>query len=348
MNPEEQARASRLGQTWDDLVSGHPSSDASMDLLSEIQFAQEVTSVPSPPTGLQAKVWRRVHGGELPSALSAIAISPSPNGVAHHDIALDLNHRTIAARTLDLLGIGRILAIGMIAGFAAGFMSGLWVRLAMRIAGSLTSDRNRGLLTQEEAAVGQLTIGGTLFLAMFAAMVGIVGGVVYLAVRRWLPRQPAMRAVSYGVLLLAVFGFIVMDENNTDYQLFGPTLLNVGSFSLTYLVFGVLVSVLVDGLDRRVPRPRPLASNHARTGAIVLLASIAILLVRGFGPGFAVAGLAIGLLLTICLRRFSTRTSWRLDFDSPVFLRVSALGLIVPGLFGFYLTVQGIVAILAG
>lgn len=348
MKPEEQARASRLGQTWDDFVSGHSTSDASTDLLAEIQFAEEFTAVPTPPTGLQANIWRQVHGGELPAALSAMAISASPNGVASLDVTPHLNHRTIAARTFDLLGIGRILAIGMFAGFAAGFVSGLWVRLAMRIAGALTSDRNRGLITQEDAAVGELTFGGYLFIAVFAAFMGILGGIVYLAVRRWLPRQPAIRALSYGVLLFAVFGFFVMDENNPDYQLFGPTLLNVGTFSLTYLVIGVLVSVLVESLDRRVPRPRPLAANHARIGALVLLAPIAILLVTGFGPGIAFAGLAIALLLTICLRRFFTRISWRLDFDSPVFVRVSALSLIVPGLFGFYLTVQGIVAILAG
>ncbi len=348
MNPEEQERASRLGRTWDDLATGKDSAGAEPGLLADVQFVQEVTAVPPPPPRLQSAIWRQVSGRSLASTMSAIAVSPSPNGVAKQDLAPELTTRSINARTFDWIGMCRILAIGMIAGFAAGFASGLWVRIAMRISGSLTSDRNRGLLTEADAVVGQLTVAGTLSIAMFAATLGIVGGLMYLAARRWLPRRATLRAISFGVLLFAVFGFFVMDENNPDYQLFGPTLLSVGTFSLTYVVFGILVSVFVERLDSRLPRPRLGRATQARVGALVPIGAIAIAMVAGAGVAIAAAAVAVALLFIVCVRWLIARVSWRLDTNSPAFVRVSACSLIVPGLFGFFLTVQGIVAILAG
>src|SRR5215204_4962633 len=98
----------------------------------------------------------------------------------------------------------------------------------------MTDPRNRGLLTENDAAVGTITFAGTMSIAMFAGIVGILGGLLYVAIRSRLPGTGWRRGLLYGGLVLATFGFIVMDETNPDYQLFGPPGVNVGTFSFIY------------------------------------------------------------------------------------------------------------------
>lgn len=253
MNPEELERASRLGRAFDDFVSGNATGDTNTELLADIQFVREVTAVPVAPPGLQDMIWRQVNWQSLPSSISSVSIAPSPNGVAKHGLVPEQVNHSTGVRSFDWPGMYRLLAIAVIAGFTAGFVTGLWTRVAMRLAGMLTADRNRGLLTESDAIIGEITVGGTITLAMTGAFAGLVGGLLYIAIRQWLPAHRGLRAMSFGLLLFAVFGFIVMDEHNPDYQLFGPVWLNVGTFSLSYLIFGVLASVFAEGLDRSIP-----------------------------------------------------------------------------------------------
>ncbi|MGH9175741.1 MAG: hypothetical protein ACRD1H_15360, partial [Vicinamibacterales bacterium] len=106
----------------------------------------------------------------------------------------------------------RLSGIGVMAGMAAGFVAGgLGSRLAMRIV-ALTAGRGHyGELTEAEAAVGQMTLGGTLFLLIFAAVIGVAGGVAWMALRRWFWPAGRWRGIAYGGLLLATTGFTLLD-----------------------------------------------------------------------------------------------------------------------------------------
>jgi hypothetical protein len=355
MNPEEQERASRFGRAWDALVSGAPTGDADPDLLADIQFAQEMTAVPPATPGLQALIWQQISGQSLPSSISSASVAPGSNGVTNEAIALDRMNHAARSWPTEWLGIYRLLAIAVIAGFSAGFLSGLWTRLAMRIAGELTIQKNRGLLTESDAVVGKLTLGGTLFLAMTAAVVGVAGGLLYVAIRRWLPTHPALRAISFGVLLFTVFGFIVMDENNLDYQRFGPVWLNVGTFSLSYLVFGVLASIFVEGMDRSIPvakdRSRSATGKRWLDLALVPFAGIGLLAVfvtLMIGVGDVSARLVAALILIPVVWRLAPRLSLGMDPRSPAFATIGLCAVLLPSLFGLYLTLEGIVGIFAG
>ncbi|MDQ3655633.1 MAG: hypothetical protein M3457_11210 [Chloroflexota bacterium] len=355
MNPEEQERAFQLGRTWDDFVSGKRTGNADADLLAEIQFAQEIAAVPAAAPDLRARIWQQVNGRSLPSSISSASVAPRSNGVANEVIAPNRMNRPARAWSTVWLGIYRLLAIAVIAGFSAGLLTGLWTRLAMRIAGELTADRNRGLLTENDAVVGELTIDGTISLALTGAFAGLVGGLLYIAIRRWLPAHPGLRAIGFGGLLFAVFGFIVMDEHNPDYQRFGPVWLNMGTFSLSYLIFGVLASVFVEGLDRSVPVPQ--ARPGSATGkrwldlALIPFAGIGLLTIVAtmlIGVGAMSARLMVALILFPVAWRLAPRLSLGIDPRSPAFATIGLCAVLLPSLFGLFLTLQGIVGILAG
>lgn len=356
MNPNEQERASQLGRLWDSLARGDAPTDADARLFAEIQFVQEVTAVPSPPPALRARIWQGVGDRNLAAAVSTATVAASPNGAAHalEPVPVPAS-RSRNRPAIDWPGLYRLLAIGVLAGMAAGFAAGLWTRIAMRVAGFLTVDRNRGLLTENDAVVGQITFGGTLFLAMFAAVIGIAGGILYMVVRRWLPRHPLVRALSYGVLLFAVFGFVLMDEHNPDYHFFGPPWLNVGTFSLTYVVYGVLTSLAAERLSIRLPRwtlgrtagGRARLASLAMTpfGAIGLLTVLVVLMTGVRDPA---TGILAAIFFLYGLSRVIRLPAWNTGALSPALRRAGALAILVPGLLGLFLTIQGVVGILTG
>jgi hypothetical protein len=365
MNPSEQDRASQLGRLWDNLTPGETASSTDAELLADIQFVREVTAVPLPPPALAAQIWQHVGNQDLTAMVSTTVVFASPNGVAHRPkpeatpIHQEQQPNTLPAEhrrhMLDLAGLYRLLAIGVLAGFVAGLVASSWTRLAMRLAGFLTVDQNRGLLTTAEAVVGEITFGGTLFLGIFGGVVGIAGGLLYITIRGWLPTHPMIRAVAYGVLLFVVFGFVVMDEHNPDYQRFGPAWLNVCTFSLTYVIYGVIASLVAERLIAQVPRwtlhrtegrlARLVSLALTPFGAIGLLA-IPIILVTGLGNPASAIIAAIFLLFAI--PRVIQLPAWNPGAHFPAWRRVSALAILVPGLVGVFLTIQGVAGILAG
>ncbi len=355
MNADERAQAQRLGRAWDAFAIG--SGEIMPDQLADIHFAQETLAVPSPAPGLRDAVWQELVGRPLAASVSSSVTGLSPNGMAHHPVP-DANLRLARSRVWPYCLIAwRILAIAAISGFAAGFLGGIWTRLAKRVSGFLTIDRNRGILTDAEARVGDITLGGTLFIAMFAAAIGILGGVLYIAIRPVLPRSAPVRAVVYGVFLLAVFGFILMDENNPDYRLFGPAWLNVFTFSLTYIVYGVLVSLMVEALDVRVaamPWTRPatrrtwlVAVALAPFGLLGVLSVIFVVMATTIGVD-PVAAMVLLLLALPVLYRQAMRSSWLQHGYTPIVTRLGFATVLIPSLFGVYLTMQGIAGILTG
>ena len=253
------------------------------------------------------------------------------------------------------LTVSRWLAIGALSGFAAGFVTGIWTRIAMRFSGMLTVDRNRLLLTESEAAVGRVTLYGTFSLAMFAAVVGVAGGLLYMAIRRWLPHNAWLRALAYGALWLGAFGFLVLDPGNSDFHRFGPAWFNVSTFSVAYLFYGAALSVFADRLDRLIPRAVPPQSS--RWQAVAWTSGLAV---------FAALGLICSLMLILLIAVQDTARLilvplvvvllWRLGNHWLTHARirersarlVTLFALVATGAVGLFLTVQSVFSILSG
>jgi hypothetical protein len=148
-----------------------------------------------------------------------------------------------------------LIGAGVLAGGIGGFLAaGVGSRLAMRIVALIAGRDQYGRLTDAGEVVGEITAGGTLFLLFFGTMLGFLGGLVYMAVRRWLPGRGWRRGLLYGGLLLTVFGSIVIDSDNIDFHLFVSSYISVILFAALFPLFGLIVAPIVDRLDDRAPR----------------------------------------------------------------------------------------------
>ena len=150
-----------------------------------------------------------------------------------------------------------IFLAGGIAGFAVG---GIGSRVAMRIAALAAGDPAHGRITEAGATIGRITAEGTLFLVVFAGIgAALIGTACYIVTRPWLPRRRRVRAVTFGVLELAIFGSALMDPSNPDFAILGHPLLNVTLFASLFVLHGFALVMLLDPSGRFVSR-----LSHAR------------------------------------------------------------------------------------
>jgi hypothetical protein len=178
------------------------------------------------------------------------------------------------------------LSVGTVAGLAGGLVAGFGSRLAMRLSGALTTASNRGIATEAGFTVGEITPGGTIFLALFSAYVGIFGGLAYVSVKSWIPSTGRMRGLWFGLLLLVLFGPLVIEIANPDFTLFGPPWLNLLTFSGLFVLFGVVATLVADRLDGAEPARRLIRWSRVPTALIGALAMLSMfrMLVVGTWP----------------------------------------------------------------
>jgi hypothetical protein len=202
----------------------------------------------------------------------------------------------------------RNLAPGVIAGFVAGLVvGGAGSRLAMRIL-ALTSDEFvRGAGTEAGATIGEITLEGTLFLLVAGSILGILGGILYTALRSLVPGSGAMRGLLFGLLLLALTGRFLVDPNNPDFVILSPAPLAVAMFAALPVLYGLMMVPLAERLDIKVR-----ATGHL---AFVLVPVVVALI-----PLMAV-GLSGLLVVLACLVVWLAR-----GLITPKFERAIALG----------------------
>lgn len=154
--------------------------------------------------------------------------------------------------------IGRASAL-LTAGVVSGVLVlGLGLRLMMRVAAATSPESAQGRLTDADEVVGDVTLGGTMFLVLG---VGVLGGMVsvaaWAAFRRWLPE----RSVLAGVVAAAVGSGMLarpsglIDPHNRDFVILSPAWLALLMSVAVVLAFGVSFAVLADRWAARWPVP---------------------------------------------------------------------------------------------
>ena len=100
-----------------------------------------------------------------------------------------------------VVGTGR----GLVAGLVAGVICGVGARIAMRIA-ALAAGNETGF-----------TLGGTVGVVFIPVVIGAPLGIIYVAVRRWLPGSGLRRGLVFGILFLLLGGVpLFMDATNPN------------------------------------------------------------------------------------------------------------------------------------
>jgi hypothetical protein len=161
----------------------------------------------------------------------------------------------------------------------------------------LTSDASlHGRETDDGFTIG-IVSSASLFLLLLTLFAGVLGGVVYLAVRSWLPER--LRPWLFGALTGLVGGAAVIRPGGIDFTRLEPLGLAVAMFIALPVAYGVATSLLTerflrDGSAFRTSRAPflllpfllPLALIRL-TVALALIAILTAVVLMGWGPRLA-------------------------------------------------------------
>jgi len=182
--------------------------------------------------------------------------------------------------------LGRHVGAASLAGIIAGVLiAGVLGRIAMRVSGFMSRPELVGVSTANGNRVGEITLSGTLGLALFVGIpAGILGAVLFASAEPWLRRVRPWQGVLFGLILLLFSGFAFIEPTNLDFRRFGSAAINIAMFGGLFVAFGALIAWLFD-------RIRP-AMEGNRTSARVLE-------VVAFGAALAVIALSVLFFVSI-------------------------------------------------
>ncbi|MGE5225530.1 MAG: hypothetical protein ACM3OO_01500 [Planctomycetaceae bacterium] len=148
----------------------------------------------------------------------------------------------------DLPAAGATLAAGVTGGFVCGVLiGGVGGRLAMLLL-RLTSDPAlRGVTTDDGFTIGRVS-SETIFLLGVTTGLGMVGGVLYLVVRGWIP--PRLRVASMTAFFGLVGGAGLISPHGLDFNALGPLPLAVALFVAIPAAYGAAMPWLTERLLR--------------------------------------------------------------------------------------------------
>lgn len=195
------------------------------------------------------------------------------------------------------VGYFRGVAVALVSGFWAGLLvTGPAVRLVMRLLAVTAGDDAQGALTEAEEVVGDIDLGGTLGLIVFGGLfAGLVSGLAYVVVRRWLPTG-RWAGVAFGGLHLVLVATRLdpLRPDNPDFDLVGPGWLAVVTFGLAAMVHGMAIVAFANRYSRAfLPDPDRRAAR--RRIAVPLVLPALMVLASLVVPLAIVAGLVVVL-----------------------------------------------------
>jgi len=166
---------------------------------------------------------------------------------------------------------------GMLIGaYLAGVLTiGAGIRLMMRVLAATSSDDVQGARTEADEIVGNVSVGGSLFLIVIVGIgAAVVGLALFSILRRWLPD----RSLAAGLIGVAIGAGVVvrpvglLTSSNSDFRLVAPAALAVAFCVATLVLFGATFGVLVDRLAPLWPRP-----GWSLRGVVSVLPFVALL-----------------------------------------------------------------------
>lgn len=144
-----------------------------------------------------------------------------------------------------------LTSIGFVAGFVAGAIAGgFGSRFAMRISAVTAGPELRGRTTEGGNVVGEFTLAGTLFLSVASGIFGVYGGLLYVSLKPWIPGSWLVKGLTFGLLMLLMSGYVIIDGDNFDFYRFGSAPLDIGMLASIFILFGLVVATVAERFDR--------------------------------------------------------------------------------------------------
>lgn len=202
----------------------------------------------------------------------------------------------------DLRKVAAAATAGLVAGFV---VNGVGSRLAMMLLARL-NPQVTGRLSDDGFRMGQFTLSDTFGLVAFGTAVGVLGGLIFLAVRSLRFGPSWFRVASMTVGPAVVVGSMLVHTDGIDFRVLQPTWLAIALFVALPAVYALAVSWLTD----RWTRPDGWAMRTPRAW----MAGLPPLVLIGPALGALAAGMiARSMHQTVpALRRLTALPHWAL------------------------------------
>ncbi|HEY8762628.1 MAG TPA: hypothetical protein VIM18_00410 [Solirubrobacteraceae bacterium] len=152
----------------------------------------------------------------------------------------------------------RDIARGGISGAIVGIVvGGLGARVVMRVVAILHPDAV-GALTENGNRIGDITLGGTLFLVLFGLISCALAGALWVIVSPWIPGHNGVRALLTAGIAIAIGTPLLIIGRNPDFVILDHDPIVVSLLVALVGLIGLSIALLDSWLDRRLP--------HAVTG----------------------------------------------------------------------------------
>lgn len=172
----------------------------------------------------------------------------------------------------------RDIARGGISGAIVGIVvGGPGARVVMRAAAILNPDAV-GALTENGNRIGDITIGGSLFLVLFGLILCALAGVVWVIVSPWIPGHTGVRALLTAGIAIATGTPMLIIGRNPDFVILDHDPRVVALLVALVGLIGLSIALLDSWLDRRLPHAVTGRRGPAVFYAIVALMGAALVL----------------------------------------------------------------------
>jgi hypothetical protein len=219
-----------------------------------------------------------------------------------------------------LRGITRDIARGGLAALLVGLVGcGLGSRLVMRLAALLVPGA-AGLTTENGNRIGTITLDGSLFLIVSGLFVGLLGGVLWVAISPWIPGTGLRRAGLAAIIGIGLGTAGLVDGANSDFTLLRHDPRVVASLVVLVGLIGFGFAVVDGWLERRLPPPT--ARRTSSTSAYELISLLGVLVILPFtvfvfagseNQATVVQGVLLGAVAIVTLTWWAGRLRGRPD-----------------------------------
>jgi len=150
-------------------------------------------------------------------------------------------------------GITRDIARGGLAALLVGLVGcGLGSRLVMRLAALLVPE-SRGFITENGNQIGTITLDGSLSLVMSGLFIGLLGGVIWVAISPWIPGTGLRRAGLAAFIGIGLGAAGLIDGANSDFNVLQHDPRVVASLIVLVGLIGFGFAAVDGWLERRMP-----------------------------------------------------------------------------------------------
>ncbi len=162
----------------------------------------------------------------------------------------------------------RVAGIGASSGLVAGLLWGMGLRLAMRI------------MALVGGQTPEFTLEGTLLILLVGTFIGIPAGLLFVAIRKYLPGSGGWKGLVFGLLVVLVLGYPFYAGPLKDEAVPGYEIQAFMMFEGLLAGFGMAVAAVAGRLEQYIPPVgRSRFSTALSAGTLAVPCSIEALIV---------------------------------------------------------------------